>query len=862
MQNRPKVFFMISKSNKLVFLFMIVLLLPLFSNFDSIIINKFTPNPKILKISAQFTESFIHVNGNWSDMTSYDWCSGDGSWDNPYTIENVTINASNSVIGIGILIENSINDYFKVQNCMIFNVAPNNNYGGIKMNNVTNGTLYRNNCSNNGRSGILLSSCLNCTIAENHVNYNGGLNADNYAALRLVINCHNNTISGNTVNNNNANGIQLRENCVNNTILENTVIDNGEFGIDLWTNCNYNNVTNNIAVGSGRNGINTRTSYSNSISENYLYNNTFLGINCMGTSNTVKNNTASGNYHGIQVYQATNSNISSNTVDDNIYSGLLVFYSNNNNVTGNIANCNGEYGIFCIWSDWNNISQNTLENNLLIGMSVEESNYNTINNNSINNHDLGIGLKQSSSNYVLDNSLSHNNYCIFEFESTGNELLNNNCSTPSIQTPFYIDDLEVGIGAHNWTWALNQGLCSGSGLASDPYIIDNLKISAFRMTNGIDIRNSDAYFIIKNCTIYHSDYFDSTGGIKFSNVTNAQIIENNCSYNFGNGIYLFEYCDDNIISGNIASKNSESGIFIDDECTNNTISHNLVDNNKEAGILLGRGGDASCYNNSISENTVRNNDWGIRIVQACHNSKILNNFVGGNNDGISLDGNNLDYTEITENIIRDNIRGLYISPGSSNNTITRNFFVGNSLHAQDQGSDNKWNSSTIGNYWDNHTGPDIAPQDGIVDTPYIYITGLAGSIDYLPIAEDGPPQINILSPLEGSQFGKKAPEFEIEVFDLYVDEMWYTVDGGLHNCTFIVNGSIAHGVWDILPNGDVTIRFYARDIRGNVGFKDIIVIKNVLQIVPFVVGIILSFCVAGLIIFLGEREQKRGIESK
>ena len=118
--------------------------------------NYFSHKEIVVKSSVQYTESFIHVNGNWSAMTSYEWCSGDGSWDNPYKIENVTIDASGSLVGSGILIENSLNNYFKVQNCTIFNVAPNDNYGGIKMNNVANGTLFNNNCSNNGRSGIML----------------------------------------------------------------------------------------------------------------------------------------------------------------------------------------------------------------------------------------------------------------------------------------------------------------------------------------------------------------------------------------------------------------------------------------------------------------------------------------------------------------------------------------------------------------------------------------------------------------------------------------------------------------------------------------------------------------------------------
>ena len=142
------------------------------------------------------------------------------------------------------------------------------------------------------------------------------------------------------------------------------------------------------------------------------------------------------------------------------------------------------------------------------------------------------------------------------------------------------------------------------------------------------------------------------------------------------------------------------------------------------------------------------------------------------------------------------------------------------------GTDNKWNSTLIGNYWDNHTGPDLSPQEGIVDTPYTYIGGAAGSIDYLPISEDGAPRITINSPLDGERFGNEAPTFNVEIIDLYVTRMWYTLDGGLNNYTFTENGMISQSAWDSIPEGSVTIRFYAVDIVGNEAFEEVTIIKG------------------------------------
>ena len=94
------------------------------------------------KMSGYWDLPFIYINGNWSYTAgNYTWCSGDGSWQNPYVIENVTIDASSSPTGSGILIENSKQNYFIIRNCTIFNAGT-----GIKLENSTNGRLTENNC--------------------------------------------------------------------------------------------------------------------------------------------------------------------------------------------------------------------------------------------------------------------------------------------------------------------------------------------------------------------------------------------------------------------------------------------------------------------------------------------------------------------------------------------------------------------------------------------------------------------------------------------------------------------------------------------------------------------------------------------
>ena len=98
------------------------------------------------KCSGYYELPFIHIDGNWSyTVGNYSWCSGDGSWQNPYIIENVVINASNSPTGSGILINNSKEYYFCIKNCTVFNGGAGPYDAGIKLENSNNGTLSKNN---------------------------------------------------------------------------------------------------------------------------------------------------------------------------------------------------------------------------------------------------------------------------------------------------------------------------------------------------------------------------------------------------------------------------------------------------------------------------------------------------------------------------------------------------------------------------------------------------------------------------------------------------------------------------------------------------------------------------------------------
>jgi len=200
------------------------------------------------------------------------WFKGSGSREDPYIIEDLTIDAN---YDNGILIQNS-SAYFTINNCLIYDAGFVNSYrAAIKLENTSNGTLTNNNCSNNGRYGFIMNrNCKNNTIAEN-------IATNNEYGIHLS-RCDNNTISGNSVTDNNYYGIQLSHSN-NNYISENSAINNNDYGIQL-SHCVNITVSENIVV-ENQYGIRIGSScFDNLLFYNYFVNNSAangldLGLN-------------------------------------------------------------------------------------------------------------------------------------------------------------------------------------------------------------------------------------------------------------------------------------------------------------------------------------------------------------------------------------------------------------------------------------------------------------------------------------------------------------------------------------------------------------------------------------------------------
>ncbi|TFF97858.1 MAG: hypothetical protein EU540_08465, partial [Promethearchaeota archaeon] len=281
---------------------------------------------------------------------------------------------------------------------------------------------------------------------------------------------------------------------------------------------------------------------------------------------------------------------------------------------------------------------------------------------------------------------------------------------------------------------------------------------------------------------------------------------NNCSNNNQNGILLYNKCSNNNISENTCSDNGVNGIKLEMSCENNNLFKNSISKN-EIGIFLNH-----CYYTDMSQNTIENNDIGIGV------------------------DNNSDLNNITKNIINNNTEyGIVIIQNLCEyNLIFNNNFIRNKVHAKNDGNNNDWDNGIIGNYWDDYIGKD-PDDDGIGSVPYLNITGIIGGQDNYPIWWDAP-ALYIVKPKRGEEFGEDSPTFRIKVDEGRGYYFWYEFIGtGIEssvtqlsgNLNLSKSGTINQNLWNRLPNSPIIIRFYVKDTQGFIGYKDVLIIKNV-----------------------------------
>ena len=165
----------------------------------------------------------------------------------------------------------------------------------------------------------------------------------------------------------------------------------------------------------------------------------------------------------------------------------------------------------------------------------------------------------------------------------------------------------------------------GNGSFNNPYLIEGYNITAVgSLSIAIEIRNTNSYFIIRDCIIY-TEYIgialsyvqsgtskvsqniiisttNNGGGILLGNMNNCTIERNYC-HDFTQGIHTNDVDGCTIYSNNILNSNYQ-GINIR-YSDSNIITYNIIINSKQHGIAI----VGTSMNNVIHHNRLENNAW-------------------------------------------------------------------------------------------------------------------------------------------------------------------------------------------------------------------------------------------------------------
>jgi len=696
----------------------------------------------------------------------------------------------NNTITGNTLFNNADNGVYLHDNCDYNNITSNNidkNLDeGIFIEDFCDyNTISYNNITNNLDRGIELSgtNSQNNLCGYNNISYNYINN--NLIGYQSGWNCSYNVISHNTINGSFYNGIGFFRYDYYNNVSYNKISNCSSNGIRINSYCDFYEVWNNTIVNCGEGiYVNEHSDSANIVNNTVSFCDYGIWINeygdyCNITDNEVYNCTS----HGIYLNNlCTNNSIYSNNVYNNSVSGIALELNSHNNIINNNTVNNNNYGINIITSDDILIANNTCNYNYYYGIRLHTSNWNTITNNEacFSDTDSGVYIQENSFyNVVKNNNLSNNflsgyyswynndennitgntmignqgnviritssesDYNIF----AGNILRNNVLGISDSGTNYYhmneIDGIYTALSIDNtggfancitWEEAVEYiEWIDGDGTWGNPYVIEDLVIDAdlTSSANGLYVRESYVYFIIRNCTIYDVSSSNFMGGIKCLFASNGQLIGNNCTDGYsgiqiyeavnnftiinntcsftGQGIHIRENSFDILVLNNTCNNNTGSGINVHDNCSNLEITNNTVNYNDLHGIYL----SDDCDNNIITGNDViGNTENGLYLLEYCDwNNISYNNCSGNGNTGIIISGDDsqyylCSYNTISSNYLYDNLNGIQLQNNCDFNNISYNTLIKHvdTINLYATGSDNNNNNAISYNTIRNSTG--------------------------------------------------------------------------------------------------------------------------------------------------------------
>ena len=677
------------------------------------------------KTTAITNRTPIRINNDTEFTSANGVSAGDGSAGNPYIIENWDINGSG--FGHCIYIGNT-SKYFVLRNCYLHDsIGGGGNYywdSGLLLFNVTSGTILNTTCSNNDFFGTILYGSSNNTIINcSFINNDWNLLWYNNNPVPVPFPSNNNTFDNCRFLSQGTQGITIESS--GNNLFNNSIFRDNMDGIEL-SGAYYNCFTNNSVIENANHGFYIHYSFSSSF---IAHNNTITNNNIFKNSN-----------YGAILENANDNWIHHNNFVDNNGGGVQ---GDDNTGTNNWDDGIGE-GNF--WSDYLNRYPSASSNGVFWKPAYNISGA----GDDIDQYPLyrGIGLKYSP------------------------------------RPPIRIDSDADFTNASGVSW--------GDGTAGDPYIIEGWGINGSGYGACIYIGNTSKYYIVRDCYTHRASgnsgrYYQNAGisldqapnGIVMNNrcplneegiccwdSDNVEMVNNTLNFNTQFGLGIYSSFSPEIIENN-CSKNGVDGIFITIGSNLARIVNNSCYDNARDGISLNSCSFLELYNNKLYncgiyfdgssshystmelptnntvnakpiyfykdtdlnnasipsgagevilgnvinakiENLVFNNSSIGIITGFCSNIQIANNsFNSLIRNGIDIHNSN-NITVINNSFIDSRVVGLFLDD-SSDITITKNIFNDNDDGIRPYRSDN--NIIDKNTFYNNNIGIDFIQSD-------------------------------------------------------------------------------------------------------------------------------------------------------
>lgn len=397
-----------------------------------------------------------------------------------------------------------------------------------------------------------------------------------------------------------------------------------------------------------------------------------------------------------------------------------------------------------------------------------------------------IELIDSHNNSISNNDCSENCCGIYFNNSTENEILYNNITNN--------EDLGIDIyKSSNNTLSGNYFFNNSGGIQnrwSSEILIHNSK---FLEHEGIGCDHCEN-MKIQNCTLKCLDVVGSLG-ISSGSSINISLI-NNTVLNFEKNLFYVNTCDSYIgytyFANTLDSDYHDGELQFEDECSNFIIEYNTLYNLTCNGLEIRTG-----ENYTIRYNTF---EKGLSGIQAANTTKMYiyeNNFF--NADFSIANTSKIDF--ISNNLT--NCGGMLIENSYLN--ISYNRYTNCGVWGLDCE-----NISVAYNVFCN----------GLIE--------LINSTNVVKLENTYPchvPFIEINLPTYDENYGSDAPDFNVEVVDHDLENLWYSINDGI-NISISINGTIDEIIWENLPDGRVTITFYANDTAGHLSSASIDIFKT------------------------------------